>query len=535
MDQSILPDNYELPETFVGKPYNYQHKGAAFLYAVKRGLLGDCTGSGKTPTSLLSMCLVQSRNIPKPKILIVTVNSCVLQWKYEVKRFTRGFRPVVLTAEFTPWNRREIALSLKPMDVCITNYSLMRNDTSREAVGARKGYRGWLESAGFDIVIFDEAAIFKNYTTAVFKAAKKIADRAQYVWALTAYAMSNNPLEVFGIYSVVKPNLFGVTYVDKLLVEHNFLGATKFRCLYTKQKEIRTARGGSLMVYAGGKNLGMLKDKISPVYLGRNYSDLGAELPELIEKKVVLQLGVNQKKAYAAVERKLLGTVAFQRIMGEVKVTQMDTPQNILVQMLHLQRLTNGLKFFDPRILSKYDENPKLDEICRLLDNEFSGEKVVIYSKFRTYIDILEKALKEYKPVRITGTEDQAIREFNKLKFLKEPDCRVMLMTRAGGMGLNLQSARAIFLVDAPFSFGELGQAVGRIRRIGSSHESVIVCYFVAEDTFDEHVLDVLRGKKQTIEAVFGAKDLMGTVDEETDENFITNVLARRGQEKGVI
>jgi SNF2 family DNA or RNA helicase len=110
-----------------------------------------------------------------------------------------------------------------------------------------------------------------------------------------------------------------------------------------------------------------------------------------------------------------------------------------------------------------------------------------------------------------------------------------MLMTRAGGMGLNLQSARAIFLVDAPFSFGELGQAVGRIRRIGSSHESVIVCYFVAEDTFDEHVLDVLRGKKQTIEAVFGAKDLMGTVDEETDENFITNVLARRGQEKGVI
>lgn len=532
MDEKSLPESYQLPESFQGKPYPYQMKGAAFLYAVQRGLLGDATGSGKTLEALLGISLVQQRKIPRPKILIVTVNSTVLQWKSEIRRFMKGFRPVVITAEFQPWDRREIAFGLGPRDILIMNYSLMRNDTSREQKkdGKTVPLERWLEKVGFDIVIFDEAAMFKNYQTACFKAALKIANRAKYVWALTAYAMSNNPLEVFGIYSVAKPELFGISWTDKEGTVQKFLGATRFRSNYTKQKEIRTARGGSMMVYAGGKNLAQLKERIGPYYLGRNYDELGAELPGLIEKKVMIELGVNQRKAYSAIERKLLGTVAFQRIMGEVKVSQMDSPQNILVQMLHLQKLTNGLRFFDPRIAQKYDECPKLEEIKRLLDEEFVGEQVVIFSKFRTYIDLLEKGLQEFYPLRITGAEDQEIREHNKQAFMSNKKHRVLLMTRAGGMGLNLQCARAIFLVDAPFSFGELGQIVGRIRRIGSDHDHVVVCYFAAENTFDEHVLDVLRNKKAVIEAVFGEKDLMGRIDE-VDDNLVTEVLERRMKE----
>jgi len=530
-----LPDSFPLPPSFVGTPYGYQFSGAAFLYANNRALLGDATGAGKTIESLLAVATVHDRKAPNPKVLIVTVNSAVLQWQSEARRFLRGFRPVVLTSEYSPTQRYQICKSLKPRDVLIINYALMRNDTSyssrtRPRKGAKlttpttKVSKGWLETLDFDIVIFDEAAVFKNYQTAVFQAARTLAAKAKYAWALTAYAMSNNPIEIFGIYSVIVPSLFGVARTDRAGHTQHYMGVSLFRGLYTKQRAIRTASGGEIYVYAGGKNLNLLAERIKPYYLGRNYSDLGVQLPALIEKQVVLQLGPNQRKAYDATEQDLLGTALFQEIMGHLRLTKMDRPQNILTKMLQMQRIVNGLRFFDPNLRAGLDENPKLDEIERLLDGEFDGEKVVIFSKFRTYIDALEKALKRFNPVRITGSETQEQREQNKIRFSTDPTCRVMLMSQAGGMGLNLQAARALFLIDMPFSFGELGQIIGRIRRAGSEFKHVVVCYFVAENTFDEHVLTILKQKKLTIEAVFGKKDFMDSVDE-MDQTFSVGLL----------
>jgi SNF2 family DNA or RNA helicase len=530
-----LPDKFPLPKTFIGEPYSYQYQGAAFLYVKNRGLLGDATGSGKTIQALLAVATVHAKQLPNPKVLVVTVNSTVLQWQSEIQKFLCGFRPVVVTAEYPPVERWRICTESQPRDIVIINYSLLRNDTSYEAkTRPRKGTKtlgtkikqrkGWLERCGFDIVIFDEAAIFKNYQTAVFQAAKTVAAKAKYAWALTAYAMSNNPMEVFGIYSVITPKLFGITRIDNYGNRKEYLGVSQFKGLFTKQRLVRTSGGGEIYVYDGGKNLNLLKERIKPHYLGRNYSDLGAQLPQLIEKRITIKLSENQRKIYEAIENDLLGTALFQEITGNLKLTTMDRPQNILTKMLQMQKAINGVRFFDPNVKDRFADNPKLDEIIRLLENEFEGEKIVIFSKFRTYIDELERALRQFNPVRITGLEDQATREQNKIKFSTDPNCRVMLMTRAGGMGLNLQAARALFLIDMPFSFGELGQVVGRIRRVGSEFQHVVVCYFIAEHTFDEHVFEILKRKKLTIEAVFGVKDLIGDV-EQVDENFSVGLL----------
>jgi SNF2 family DNA or RNA helicase len=530
----LPPRSHYLPPSFLGSPYDYQYGGAAFLCAKNRALLGDATGAGKTIEALLAVATLQAKGIPNPRVLVVTVNSTVLQWKSEIKRFMKGFTPVVLNADYSPLQRFQICKALKPSDILLLNYSLLRNDTTYTTKArARKGSplststkarRGWLEKIGFDIVIFDEAAVFKNYQTAVFQAARAVAVNAKYVWALTAYAMSNNPIEVFGIYSVIMPELFGVARQDSTGKMQHYMGVSQFKGLYTKQRAIRTSSGGEIYVYAGGKNLGLLAQRIKPHYLGRNYSDLGVQLPALIEKQIAIQLEPNQRKAYDATEQDLLGTQLFQEVMGHLKLTTMDRPQNILTKMLQMQKIINGLQFFDPKLDPKLNENPKLEEIERLLEEEFEGEKVVIFSKFRTYLDQLEKALKRFHPVRITGSEDQATREANKQRFTTDPSCRVMLMSQAGGLGLNLQAARALFLIDMPFSFGELGQIIGRIRRAGSEFKHVVVCYFVAENTFDEHVLGILKQKKLTIEAVFGNKGILDSV-EGPDQTFSMGLL----------
>lgn len=537
MEADKLPFDYTVPETFTGTAKKYQLQGAAFMYATKRNLLGDVTGAGKTIEAILAVCLIQKHQLPRLKVLVVTVNSAVLQWKSEIKKFTKGFRPVVITADYTKWDRREIILGLGARDICIMNYALMRNDTTRikrDKEGNEKRVEGYLEKAGFDVVIFDEAAAFKNYQTECFKTATFLASKIQYAFGMSAYAMSNNPMEVFGVFGVIEPAMFGVEYTDKKGVTHHYPGATRFRNTYTRQKEIRTAGGGRMMVYAGGKNLSQLKERISPRYLGRTYADIGSELPALIEKQVMIQLGKYQEHAYQIVKRKLLGQVKITLEQGMTQ-THFPSPQNVLVEFLHLQKITNGLRFWDPKIQPQFDENPKVEEIKRLMNEEFAGEQAVIFSKFRTYIDILEQELKEFKPLRITGAESQDIREKNKLAFAKDPSHRVLLMTTAGSMGLNLQCARVIMLVDMPFSYGQLGQIVGRIRRIGSTHGSCIVVYFSAEGTIDCHVLDILKSKKSTIEQVFGEKDLMGSI-EEVEANTALAILKKMvAENKGAV
>lgn len=111
-----------------------------------------------------------------------------------------------------------------------------------------------------------------------------------------------------------------------------------------------------------------------------------------------------------------------------------------------------------------YDENMPVDEsivtasgkmllLDRLLPGLFKrGHKVLIFSQFKTQLDILHdycEGLKKWNVCRIDGGVAQEDRRQQIKEFNENPDFRIFLLsTRAGGQGINLASADTVILFD---------------------------------------------------------------------------------------
>src|SRR5690606_27224287 len=81
------------------------------------------------------------------------------------------------------------------IDVVITSYPLVLKDIK------------WYEMQPFHTVFFDEAQVFKNPVTQTARAVKKI--QAKFRFALTGTPVENSAEELWSIFHVVFPELFG--------------------------------------------------------------------------------------------------------------------------------------------------------------------------------------------------------------------------------------------------------------------------------------------------------------------------------------
>ncbi len=71
----------------------------------------------------------------------------------------------------------------------------------------------------------------------------------------------------------------------------------------------------------------------------------------------------------------------------------------------------------------------------------------------------------------------------------------MFLSTDAGGVGLNLQAASAVLNMDQPWNPAVLEQHIGRVHRLGQTRP-VQVMHFVARDTIEQGMLDVIKFKR---------------------------------------
>ena len=143
----------------------------------------------------------------------------------------------------------------------------------------------------------------------------------------------------------------------------------------------------------------------------------------------------------------------------------------------------------------------KLQILDRLLPHLLEhGHKVLVFSQFKTTLDILEDwaALHRGWPMcRIDGAvpadeRRQQIREFN-----QKPDCALFLLsTRAGGQGINLAAADTVVLFDSDWNPQQDLQAQDRAHRIGQTRP-VIVYRLATRGTVEQTLLEKADGKRR--------------------------------------
>jgi SNF2 family DNA or RNA helicase len=141
----------------------------------------------------------------------------------------------------------------------------------------------------------------------------------------------------------------------------------------------------------------------------------------------------------------------------------------------------------------------KFELLDRLLPKlERAGHRVLLFSQMTRLMDILEVYLQlyGYKYLRLDGstkTEErgQMLEKFN---APDSPYFIFLLSTRAGGLGLNLQTADTVIIFDSDWNPQMDQQAEDRAHRIGQKKE-VRVFVLVSVGSIEEEILERAKQK----------------------------------------
>jgi len=254
----------------------YQIQGMLHLVLMRNFVLGDDTGLGKTLEAIVALCYIWEKE-PDRKVIILTTKSATKQWAGEFSKFTTGVTtflgmgtPVARTKA-----REAFAASTGPT-VMIMGY--------------RSAVQDFTHLQHFDdyIMICDEATAFKNPKTQVHQVCRHMADRSARAWGLTATLIKNNLLEGYGIYQVLVPELFQMTYNQFMM----------YYCLVRMQKLPRSNRQIPVVIGYAKPRVLEFKDNIAPYFLGRPKYEVASELPSLLIQTLNVEMTGEQDDRY---------------------------------------------------------------------------------------------------------------------------------------------------------------------------------------------------------------------------------------------
>lgn len=162
--------------------------------------------------------------------------------------------------------------------------------------------------------------------------------------------------------------------------------------------------------------------------------------------------------------------------------------------------------------LTKFDNSLRSSKLnallshLRIIRDTTANEKVVVFSQFSTFLDIMERELSLESGMTVFKFDGRLSmnNRTNILKEFKEPRSGVtvlLLSLKAGGVGLNLTHASRAFMCDPWWSPSIEDQAIDRIHRIGQEN-NVKVVRFIMEGSIEEKMLKIQERKRTIGEAV---------------------------------
>jgi SNF2 family DNA or RNA helicase len=128
-------------------------------------------------------------------------------------------------------------------------------------------------------------------------------------------------------------------------------------------------------------------------------------------------------------------------------------------------------------------------------------ERVVIFSAFRVYLDLIHCMFSEgfERPIINMESKDSAKKRSAKIEQFRNSSNGVMLITYdMGAEGLNLQFCSVAFITDMWWNCAKIQQAIARILRPGQESDTVSV-YIFTSNTAIENCMLKKQNDKQTV------------------------------------
>lgn len=522
--------------------YDHQISGAQRLASARRAILGDKRGLGKSLTSLIWADMIGAK-----RIMVFAPKDVLQNFKREINHWVPHRQVQVLGG--VPKAQRDAFLPLlRSMDsfLLLCNYEAWRRDP--ELIEAIKYLH-------LDTVIIDEAHNIKEKTTSAYKGIRDIVyaenacnscggDIEHYkhnltramksrckvcfaepknfgdfcsvknVLPMTGTAILNKPQELWTLLNLVDRRLFPD--------ERSFL---MDYCWFT---------GSRWTFRAGGEE--QLLNKLGPRFIKRDKNSIGIKgMPQTIVRHDIefeKTLYPDQWKVmqqiieFGAIKMADDVKLDIKGVLPEIlrRRQAITWPAGIKIWEYDDQGNKTGRILYEAPATSSCKMDKAMEIAMEIIDEE--EDRVVIFSQFKEALKEFERRFKaEGIPViRYDGDTSDAVANQAQMDFDGKhaanhpegtecnPHCNgwgdycggyrwqvILCHYKKGGVGLNLNAARQMILLDREWNPGKEDQALGRIDRLDNKTDSVIHTIHVA-GTIDGYMDNLLEEKKRVIE-----------------------------------
>ncbi|TVY91870.1 Lymphocyte-specific helicase [Lachnellula willkommii] len=279
------------------------------------------------------------------------------------------------------------------------------------------------------------------------------------------------------------------------------------------QDDLATPESKSLKSSRNSTPAGSIRNrqsKVKKTYVEAHSSDEDDLSDDEFEQKLADELAVKEEEEAKAGdqevdERAKIIDLARKEISGKKlgnPLMQLRLACNSPHNFYNVWSLDSGLEVDETLVTS----SGKMLLLDRLLPSLFDrGSKVLIFSQFKTSLDLLEdyaRDLRGYNVCRLDGSVAQDDRRKQIKEFNENPEFKLFLLsTRAGGQGINLATADTVILFDSDWNPQQDLQAQDRAHRIGQT-KPVVIFRLATKGTVEETLLKSAEGKRRLEKAV---------------------------------
>lgn len=172
-------------------PWEIQKTTAGLLSENNRFYVLSTMGTGKTRAALFASDYLQSSSAVRRILIAAPLSTLTPVWEQELFRVLPGRRAIVLYGD----RAKRLKLLAQEADYYVINHHGLH--LLRDALIER----------GFDVVVIDELAIFRNKGTQLWKAASAVinAPSVKYVWGLTGSPTPKSPVDAWAQIRLLTP------------------------------------------------------------------------------------------------------------------------------------------------------------------------------------------------------------------------------------------------------------------------------------------------------------------------------------------
>ncbi|KZT58531.1 hypothetical protein CALCODRAFT_432462 [Calocera cornea HHB12733] len=495
-----------------GKLKEYQIKGLQWMVSLYNnrlnGILADEMGLGKTiQTISLVTFLIEKKKQQGPYLIIVPL-STITNWSLEFDKWAPAVKLLVFKG--TPNQRKMMSGQVRQgnFQVLLTTYEYIIKD------------RALLSRPKWVHMIIDEGHRLKNVQSKLSLTLTQFYV-SRYRLILTGTPLQNNLPELWALLNFVLPKIFNSVKSFDEWFNMPFANTGS-------QDKIELNEEEQLLI------IRRLHKVLRPFLLRRLKKDVESELPDKVEKVIKCRMSALQQRLYN--QMKSEGILYSERTDTKGRNLGIKGLSNAIMQLRKIcnhpfvfdevERTVNPAGTTDENIWRVSGKFELLDRVLPKLLTE--GHRMLIFFQMTNIMDIMEDymRLRGYLYLRLDGTTKQEDRG-NMLQAFNAPNSPYnlfLLSTRAGGLGLNLQTADTVIIFDSDWNPHADLQAQDRAHRIGQKR-AVTILRLITQNSFEEEILDRARGKLDIDGKVIQAGRFDNKSTNEERERFLRSML----------